>query len=290
MSRTEGSPMSNAIKTTALLGLLTGLLLWIGQWLGGPQGLVIALVFGAVMSFGSYWCAGRSALAMYGARELSEQDAPDLFRIVRELAAGAHMPMPRVYLIGSDSPNAFATGRSPEHAAVAVTEGILRLLTPDELRGVLAHELSHVHNRDTLISAIAATLAGVVLMVARMAQWAALFGGLRRDEREEGGGALGFLALVIVAPLAATLIQLAISRAREYQADASGAQLSHAPGSLASALEKIGAASGRIPLSAGPATAHLWIVNPLRGNWLASLFSTHPPIEERIRRLRAMAY
>src|SRR5205814_2812163 len=282
--------MSNAIKTTALLGLLTGLLLWIGQWLGGPQGLVIALVFAAAMNFGSYWFADRFVLAMYGARELSEQDAPDLFRIVRELATGIAMPMPRIYLVPSDSPNAFATGRSPEHAAVAVTEGILRLLTPDELRGVLAHELSHVHNRDTLISAIAATLAGVVLMVARMAQWAALFGGLRRDEREEGGGALEFLALVIVAPLAATLIQLAISRAREYQADASGAQLSHAPGSLASALEKIGAASSRIPLSAGPATAHLWIVNPLRGNWLASLFSTHPPIEERIRRLRAMAY
>jgi len=273
-----------------LLGLLTGLLMWVGQLVGGMQGLVLGLVLAAVMNLGSYWFSDRIVLAAYGARELGEQDAPDLFRIVRELAVGAHMPMPRVYLIASDSPNAFATGRSPEHAAVAVTEGILRLLTPDELRGVLAHELSHVHNRDTLISAIAATLAGVVLMVARMAQWAALFGGLRRDEREEGGGALGFLALVIVAPLAATLIQLAISRAREYQADASGAQLSHAPGSLASALEKIGAASSRIPLSAGPATAHLWIVNPLRGNWLASLFSTHPPIEERIRRLRAMAY
>src|SRR6266446_774165 len=278
--------MSGALQTTLLLGLLTGLLMWVGQLVGGMQGLVLGLVLAAVMNLGSYWFSDRIVLAAYGARELSEQDAPDLFRIVRELAAGAHMPMPRVYLIASDSPNAFATGRSPEHAAVAVTEGILRLLTPDELRGVL----SHVHNRDTLISAIAATLAGVVLMVARMAQWAALFGGFRRDEREEGGGVLGFLALVIVAPLAATLIQLAISRAREYQADASGAQLSHAPGSLASALEKIGAASGRIPLSAGPATAHLWIVNPLRGNWLASLFSTHPPIEERIRRLRAMAY
>src|SRR3989475_4879173 len=283
--------MSNALKTTLLLGLLTGLLMWVGQLVGGMQGLVFGLVLAAVMNLGSYWFSDRIVLAAYGAREVSEQDAPDLFRIVRELAAGAHMPMPRVYLIASDSPNAFATGRSPEHAAVAVTEGILRLLSLDELRGVLAHELSHVRNRDTLISAIAATLAGVVLMVARMAQWAAIFGGLRRDEREEGGeGVLGFLFLVILAPLAATLIQLAISRSREYQADASGAELSHAPGSLASALEKIGAASGRIPLSAGPATAHLWIVNPLRGNWLASLFSTHPPIEERIRRLRAMAY
>jgi len=282
--------MSNAIKTTVLLGLLTGLLLWIGQWLGGPQGLVVALVFAAVMNFGSYWFADRIVLAMYGARELSEQDAPELFHIVRELAAGVPMPMPRVYLISSESPNAFATGRSPEHAAVAVTEGILRLLTRDELRGVLAHELSHVRNRDTLISAVAATLAGVVMMVARMAYWAALFGGMRRDEREEGGGgALGFLAMIIVAPIAATLIQLAISRAREYEADATGARILHNPEALASALEKIASASSRIPLPAGPATAHLWIVSPLRGNWLANLFSTHPPIEERIRRLRAMA-
>ena len=282
--------MSNAIKTTALLGLLTGLLLWIGQWLGGPQGLVIALVFAAVMNFGSYWFADRFVLAMYGARELSEQDAPDLFRIVRELATGIAMPMPRIYLVPSDSPNAFATGRSPEHAAVAVTEGILKLLTPDELRGVLAHELSHVRNRDTLISAVAATLAGVIMMVARMAYWAALFGGMRRDEREEGGSPFGFLAMIIVAPIAATLIQLAISRAREYQADASGAHILHRPQELADALEKIARVSSRIPLAAaGPATAHLWIVNPLKGDRLANLFSTHPPIEERIRRLRAMS-
>ena len=282
--------MSNAIKTTALLGLLTGLLLWIGQWLGGPQGLVIALVFAAAMNFGSYWFADRFVLAMYGARELSEQDAPDLFRIVRELATGIAMPMPRIYLVPSDSPNAFATGRSPEHAAVAVTEGILKLLTHDELRGVLAHELSHVRNRDTLISAVAATLAGVIMMVARMAYWAALFGGMRRDEREEGSNPFGFLAMIIVAPIAATLIQLAISRAREYQADASGAHILHRPQELADALEKIARVSNRIPLTAaGPATAHLWIVNPLKGDRLANLFSTHPPIEERIRRLRAMS-
>ena len=282
--------MSNTLKTTLLLGLLTGLLMWVGQLLGGTQGLAVFFVFAVVMNFGSYWFSDRIVLAAYGARELPEQDAPDLFRIVRELAVGAHMPMPRVYLIPSESPNAFATGRSPEHAAVAVTEGILRLLTLDELRGVLAHELSHVRNRDTLTSAIAATLAGAVMMVARMAQWAMLFGGLRRDDREEGSSGLEALVMIIVAPLAAMLIQLAISRAREYQADASGAQLSHAPHSLAAALEKIGAVSGRVPLPAGPATAHLWIVNPLRGNWLAGLFSTHPPIEERIRRLRAMAY
>ena len=282
--------MSNAFKTTVLLALLTGLLMWVGQFLGGPQGLVVGLVLAAMMNLGSYWFSDRIVLSMYGARPLSEEQAPDLFRVVRELAMGAHMPMPRVYLIANDSPNAFATGRSPEHAAVAVTEGILRLLSLDELRGVLAHELSHVHNRDTLISAIAATLAGVVMMAARMAQFAALFGGMRRDEREEGPGPLGFLAMVILAPLAASLIQLAISRAREYEADATGARLSHAPQALAAALEKIAVQSGRLPLAAGPATAHLWIVNPLRGNWLASLFSTHPPIAERVRRLRAMAY
>ena len=282
--------MSNAFKTTLLLGALTGLLMWIGQVLGGTQGLMFGLIFAAMMNFGSYWFSDRIVLAGYRARALSEQDAPDLFRIVRELATGAHMPMPRVYLIPSEAPNAFATGRSPEHAAVAVTEGILRLLTLDELRGVLAHELSHVRNRDTLTSTIAATLAGVVMWVANMVRWGMIFGGLRRDERDDGRGGLEALAMVILAPLAAMLIQLAISRAREYQADASGAELSHAPRSLAAALEKIGAASGRIPLDAGPATAHLWIVNPLRGNWLAGLFSTHPPLEERIRRLRAMAY
>jgi heat shock protein HtpX len=282
--------MTNALKTTVLLALLTGLLMWVGQMLGGAQGMVFGLVIAVVMNFGSYWFSDKIVLRMYGARELSEPDAPELYRIVRELAAGSQMPMPRVYLIATDSPNAFATGRSPAHAAVAVTEGIMRLLSPQELRGVLAHELSHVQNRDTLISAIAATLAGVIMMVARMAQFAAMFGGMRRDEREEGGGALGLLATIIVAPLAATLIQLAISRAREYEADATGARLSHDPTALAGALEKIAVASGRIPLPAGPATAHLWIVNPLRGGWLANLFSTHPPIEERVRRLRSMGY
>jgi heat shock protein HtpX len=282
--------MTNALKTTVLLALLTGLLMWVGQMLGGAQGLVLGLAFAVVMNFGSYWFSDKIVLRMYGARELSEQDAPELYRIIRELAAGAQMPMPRVYLIPTESPNAFATGRSPSHAAVAVTEGIMRLLTMQELRGVLAHELSHVRNRDTLISAVAATLAGVILMVARMAQFAALFGGMRRDERDEGGGALGLLVTIIVAPLAATLIQLAISRAREYEADATGARLSHDPGALASALEKIAMASGRIPLPAGPATAHLWIVNPLRGSWLSNLFSTHPPVEERVRRLRSAGY
>jgi heat shock protein HtpX len=226
---------------------------------------------------------------MYGARELSQSDAPELYAIVHDLALAAGMPMPRLYMVPSESPNAFATGRSPAHAAVAVTEGIMRLLSRAELRGVLAHELSHVRNRDTLISAIAATLAGVILMIARMAQFAALFGGGRRDERE-GGSGLELLVMVVVAPLAAMLIQMAVSRSREYQADATGAHISHSPHDLASALEKIAVASGRVPLPAGPATAHLWIVNPLRGSWISNLFSTHPPVEERIRRLRAMAY
>jgi heat shock protein HtpX len=281
--------MSNALKTTALLGLLTGLLMWVGQMMGGTEGLVLGLVLAGAMNLGSYWFSDKIVLRMYGARELSPENAPELFGIVRELAASAQMPMPRIYLIPSDAPNAFATGRSPNHAAVAVTEGIMRLLAADELRGVLAHELSHVRNRDTLISAVAATLAGVVLMVARMAQFAALFGGARRDERD-GGGGLELLVMIVVAPLAAMLIQLAISRAREYEADATGARMCHAPHALASALEKIATASGRLPLPAGPATAHLWIVNPLRGSWLAKLFSTHPPVEERIRRLRSMAY
>jgi heat shock protein HtpX len=282
--------MSNTIKTTILLGALTGLLLWIGQWLGGTQGLVLALVFAGVMNIGSYWFSDRIVLATYGARAVTEEEAPDLYGIVREIATAMQMPVPPIYVVPSDSPNAFATGRNPQHAAVAVTQGILRLLSKEELRAVLAHEMAHVRNRDTLTSAIAATLAGVVMMVARMAYWGALFGGMRRDERDEGGGAIGFLAMVIVAPIAATVIQLAISRAREYEADATGARTLHNPDQLASALEKIGVYSQRIPLAAGPATAHLWIVNPLRGNWLANLFSTHPPIEERIRRLRSMTY
>src|SRR5688572_19272082 len=280
--------MSNTLKTTFLLALMTALVLWIGQALGGQQGMLIALIMAAVMNVGSWWFSDRIVLKMYRARELSQADAPELWATVHELALAAGMPMPRLYLVPSESPNAFATGRSPSHAAVAVTDGIIRLLSRQELRGVLAHELSHVKNRDTLISAIAATLAGVILMVARMAQFAALFGG-RRDDRE-GASGLELLVMVVVAPLAAMLIQMAVSRSREYQADATGAQISHSPDDLASALEKIATASGRIPLPVGPATAHLWIVNPLRGSWIGNLFSTHPPVEERIRRLRAMAY
>jgi heat shock protein HtpX len=281
--------MSNTLKTTLLLGLLTGLVLWIGQAVGGTQGLTIALVVMTLMNVGSYWFSDKIVLRMYGAREVAPQDVPELHGIVRELAVAAGIPMPRLYIIPSESPNAFATGRSPNHAAVAVTEGILRLLSRDELRGVLAHELSHVKNRDTLISTIAATLAGAIVWLAQMARWGALFGGFRRDDRD-GGGGLELLFMMILAPIAATIIQLAVSRSREYQADASGAQISHAPLSLAAALEKIAYASGRLPLQAGPATAHLFIVNPLSGSRLAGLFSTHPPVEDRIMRLRAMAH
>jgi len=279
--------MSNMLKTTLLLGLLTGLIMWVGQFLGGQQGLMIAFVFAVVMNFGSYWFSDKLVLAMYRARAVGMNEAPDLYRVVQNLATRAGMPMPKLYVIPSDAANAFATGRNPQHAAVAVTEGIMRLMSWEELEGVLAHELSHVKNRDILISSIAATLAGVVMMIANMARFAAIFGG-SRDERDNGGGILGLIAMSIFAPLAATLIQLAISRSREYQADASGAELLHNGEPLARALEKLQVAAERVPLDASPQTAHLFIVNPLSGRSLAGLFSTHPPLEERIKRLRAM--
>jgi heat shock protein HtpX len=280
--------MSNTLKTTLLLGLMTGLLLLIGDVIGGRDGLMVALVFAAIMNFGSYWFSDKLVLRMYGAQALSESDAPDLFRMVRELTQRAGIPMPALYLISSDAPNAFATGRNPSHAAVAVTSGIVRMLSPAELRGVLAHELGHVANRDTLISAVAATLAGVIMMVARMAYWGALLGGGRRDG-DDDGGPLAALAMMIVAPLAAAMIQMAISRSREFGADAFSARTTHDPLSLAGALEKIALGTERIPMHASPATAHLFIMNPLSGGRLAGLFSTHPPTEERIRRLRALA-
>jgi heat shock protein HtpX len=278
--------MSNTLKTVLLLGLLTGLILWVGQVLGGSQGMMIALVFATFTNFASYWFSDKIVLAMYRARPVGMNEAPELYRIVHNLATRAGLPMPKLYMIPTDAANAFATGRSPQHAAVAVTEGILRLMSWEELEGVLAHELSHVKNRDILISSIAATLAGVIMMVANMVRWAAFFGGTSRDERDGGGGLLGFLAMVIVAPIAAMLIQMAISRSREYQADASGAQLLHSGESLAKALEKLEYAAQRIPLDASPQTAHLFIVNPLSGRSLMSWFSTHPPLEERIKRLR----
>lgn len=280
--------MSNTIKTTLLLGFLTGIFVLIGGYFGGRQGMIIALLFAGVMNFGSYWFSDRIVLGLYRAREVQEADAPELYHMVRSLAQRAGMPMPRVYVVPTDTPNAFATGRSPQHAAVAVTEGILRLLSSGELEGVLAHELSHIRHRDTLISTIAATLAGVIVMLANMARWAAIFGGVGGRDDEDRGGILGFILMAILAPLAATLIQLAISRSREYMADDGSARLTKTPGRLADALGKLEVAAERIPLNANPATSHLFIVNPLRGRGLFSLFSTHPPIEERIARLRAM--
>ena len=281
--------MVNLFKTAVLLAALTALVVLIGQAIGGQQGMLIAFVFALLMNFGSYWFSDRIVLAMYGAQPIEESQAPDLYRIVRRLSSKAGVPLPRVYLIASDTPNAFATGRNPEHAAVAVTEGIMRVLDDEELEGVLAHELSHVRNRDTLIMTIAATLAGVITSLAHMAQWAAIFGGGRRDDEEGGGGGVfAAVFLAILAPIAAMLIQLAISRAREFQADASGAKLAGRPWGLAKALEKLEMASKVAPMDATPATAHLFIVNPLRSEGLMALFSTHPPIQERIARLRAM--
>jgi heat shock protein HtpX len=282
---------SNDLRTALLLGGLTGLMLWVGQSLGGTQGLTVALVGAAVVNIGSFWFSDKIVLGMYRARPLTDTEAPEVLRIVRELSQLNRMPTPAVYLIESDAPNAFATGRSPAHAAVAVTTGIVRMLDQAELRGVLAHELSHVKNRDTLTSTIAATLAGVIMWVASMARWGLMLGGSSRDDREgEGIGALGLLAMIIFAPLAAGLIQMAISRSREFAADAGAARVTSDPFALASALEKLSHAAGRVPMGASPQTAHLFIVNPLTSGSLAKLFSTHPPMEERIRRLRAREY
>jgi heat shock protein HtpX len=282
--------MGNLFKTAVLLAALTALLLLIGDFLGGAQGMVVAFLFALLINFGSYWFSDRIVLAMYGAQPVDEAAAPEIYRVVRTLTTRAGLPMPRVYIIPEDTPNAFATGRNPSHAAVAVTQGILRILSEDELEGVLAHELSHVKNRDTLTMTLAATLAGAVTMVARMAGYAAMFGGRRSDDEDSGGGAIGAIVMMIVAPIAAILIQLAISRAREFEADASGARMAGRPWGLAKALEKLEIASKLSPMNASPATAHLFIVNPLRGAaGLAALFSTHPPIEERIARLRAMS-
>ena len=279
--------MVNAVKTTLLLGLLTGLFIAIGGLLGGRSGMVIAFALALVMNFVSYWFSDKIVLRMYGAQPIGEADAPMVYRIVRTLATKAGIPMPSLYLIPSATPNAFATGRSPQHAAVAVTEGILRIMNEQELEGVLAHELSHVLNRDILISTVAATIAGAISMLANMAQWSLFLGG-GRDDEERGGNPIALLATIIFAPLAAMLIQMAVSRSREYQADASGARMTRRPLGLASALAKLQQANQIVPMDANPATSHLFIVNPLSGRSFATLFSTHPPVEERIARLQAM--
>ena len=274
--------MGNLIKTGLLLVVLTCLLVLVGGAIGGRQGMTIAFMLALVMNVGSYWFSDKIVLASYGARPVTEAEAPQLYRVVRELAAQARIPVPPIYIIQDDSPNAVATGRYPQLAAVAVTEGILRIMTEDELRGVLAHELSHVKNRDTLIMTIAATIAGAITYLAQMAQWAAIFGGGRRSDDEGGGGsAIGVFLMAILA-------QMAISRSREYEADATGARLAGRASGLEHALQKLDMASRQVPMEATPATAHLFIVNPLTSGGIASLFSTHPPIEERIARLRAM--
>lgn len=279
----------NRVKTTLLLTILTMLLMAMGTAIGGRSGMVTAFFIACAMNFFSYWFSDKIVLKMYGAQEIEEQDNPVFYGIVRRLAERAALPMPRVYMIPSESPNAFATGRNPQHAAVAATQGIMRILTPEELEGVMAHELAHVKNRDTLISTIAATIAGAISMLANMLQWAAIFGG-GRDDEEGGGSAIGAIALAIIAPIAAMIIQMAISRSREYLADDSGAHICNKPLALANALRKLQAGSQMIPMQdASPASAHLFIVNPLTGGGIMSLFSTHPPMDERIARLEEMA-
>jgi len=278
----------NRLKTMVLLATLTALLLLVGQALGGRGGLMIALVFAGVMNFASYWWSDKIVLSMYGAQAVDEAQAPELFALVRRLAQRERIPMPRVYIIPQEAPNAFATGRNPENAAVAVTEGILRLLDREELEAVLSHELGHVQNRDTLIMTVAATLAGALSHLANMAMWGAMLGG--RSDDDDGGHPIAALLGVIIAPFVAMLIQMAISRSREFLADEHGARLSGNPLALASALRKIEAWSQRIPMTAGsPATAHLFIINPFSRGALVRLFSTHPSTEERIARLQAMA-
>jgi heat shock protein HtpX len=284
--------MANVMRTGVLLAALTVLLMLIGGALGGQNGMVMAFVLSIVMNFGAYWFSDRIVLAMYRAQPVDEASAPGLYRMVRNLVTRAGLPMPRVYIIPEEAPNAFATGRNPQHAAIAVTEGIMRVMGEDELEGVLAHELAHVQNRDTLIMAVAATLAGAVTYMAHMAQWAMIFGGGRRDGDEDesgGGGLVGGLLMIVLAPLAATLIQLAISRSREFHADATGARIAGQPWGLAKALEKLEMASKAVPMHATPATAHLFIVNPLTGGGWMTLFMTHPPVSERVARLRALA-
>jgi heat shock protein HtpX len=276
--------MVNNIKTVLLLGSLTGIVLFIGSF-WGQQGLTIALVMAVLMNFGSYFFSDKIALKMYGAQPVTREQAPRLYSIMEYLCARSNIPVPKLYIIPSDSPNAFATGRNPEHASVAVTEGAMRLLDENELQGVLAHEISHVKNRDILISSVAATLAGVIMWIASMARFAALFGGGRDDRDGEGGGILGWLVMIIVAPIAAMIIQMWISRTREYQADASGAQVIGSPHGLASALQKLEAYSKRLPMEASPSTAHMFIVHPFSGASLMNLFSTHPPTQKRIARL-----
>jgi heat shock protein HtpX len=281
--------MRNTMKTFVLMAALTALVVVVGNLIGGQTGMAVAFMIALIMNFGAYWFSDKIVLAMYRAQEVGPEDAPKLYRMVEELASRANLPMPKLYIIPSGQPNAFATGRNPHNSAVAVTEGIMDLLTWDELKGVIGHELAHIKNRDILIGTIAATAAGAISMLANMAQWSIIFGG-RGDEDDEGGGnMISSLIMIIVAPIAAMLIQMAISRSREYLADETGAKIAGNPLSLADALRKLQRGVEVRPMNANPATAHMFIVNPLSGGGVLSLFSTHPPIEKRVERLQAMA-
>jgi len=278
----------NTAKTLVLLVTLTLILVWAGAALGGKQGMTMAFIFALGMNFFAYWFSDKIVLKMYKAKEVTEAEAPDLYSIVRMLSQKAEIPMPKVYIIDQEQPNAFATGRNPKHAAVAVTTGIMRILSREELQGVIGHELAHVKHRDILISTIAATIAGAISFLAQMAQWAMIFGGHRGDD-DEGGSPVAAFVMMIVGPIAAMIIQMAISRSREYVADEGGAQIAGNPRYLAGALRKLHSASQKIPMNANPSTAHMFIVNPLSGGGILKLFSTHPPLEERIARLESMS-
>ncbi|MDH4069382.1 MAG: zinc metalloprotease HtpX [Ignavibacteria bacterium] len=279
----------NAMKTFALMALMTALLVYVGGMFGGQTGMIFAFGFALLMNAGTYWFSDKLVLRMYKAKEMTVGEHPEIHRMTGELCQAGGLPMPKLYLIPSNQPNAFATGRNPEHSAVAVTEGIVKALTREELRGVIGHELAHIKHRDILIGTVAATIAGAISMLAQMAQFAFIFGGGRGDDRD-GGNPLGAIAMIILAPIAAMLIQMAISRSREFLADEGGARMSNDPLALASALNKIAEYSKRIPMKASPATSHMFIVSPLTGGGLTKLFSTHPPVEERVSRLEALVY
>ncbi|MDD5491656.1 MAG: zinc metalloprotease HtpX [bacterium] len=278
----------NSIKTFGLMFILIILFTWAGRAIGGQQGMIMAFIFAVATNFFMYWFSDSIVLMMYRAKMVKEEDEAALFKVIKNLTVKANLPMPKVYIVDNPTPNAFATGRDPAHAAVAVTRGILDILTQAELEGVIAHELSHVKHRDILVSTIAATFAGAITMLARLGQFAMIFGGMGRNRDDEGGGGLGALLMIILAPLAAILIQLAISRSREYLADEGGAKITNRPLALASALKKLAEAGRQIPMAANPSTAHMFIVNPLTSGGLVSLFSTHPPMAKRIELLEKM--
>jgi len=280
----------NYLKTFILLTALTLLLIWVGEVIGGPRGAMFAFIFSMVMNLGAFWFSDKLVLSMYRAKPVTQSQAPELYQMIRGISQNAHLPMPKIYIIPQKGANAFATGRNPEHAVVAVTEGILDLLSEVELKGVLAHELAHVKNRDILIGSIAAAIAGAIMMLANMARWAAMFGGYSRDRDRGNNNIIGLLAISILSPIAALIIQMAISRSREYLADKTGATFLHTGIPLADALQKLDSQARHRPVLASPQSAHLFIVNPLSGESFLSLFSTHPPTQDRIKKLRQISF